>query len=220
MGRILPVAVLASIVGFVALELPAMHLYPGGTWWDKNAIGYRFWQNYLCDLEWRVALDGQDNALGAQFARTALLVLVAGLAPFWFCVAALLEPRRGLGRAVQALGLVAVAGTVAVAFMPSERFPVFHGLAVIASGVPGLTASGLAAWGLATQGPHPRVEGWLGWAALAVSFVNLALYTVHWVTGNDATPLLPGVQKVALLLLLAWMSRVALRVMRIPSPHP
>jgi hypothetical protein len=51
---------------------------------------------------------------------------------------------------------------------------------------------------------------------LAVSFVDLGLYTVHWALGQDATPLLPAIQKVGLMLLLAWMSGVALRVMRTP----
>ncbi len=87
-----------------------MWLYPGGTWWDKGTVGYRFWQNYLCDLEWHVALNGQDNTLGSQFARAALLVLVAGLAPFWIIVPSLFAERRRLGRAVQGLGLVAMAG--------------------------------------------------------------------------------------------------------------
>jgi hypothetical protein len=212
--RALGFAVLAAILGFVLLEVPAMLLYPGGTWWDSTTVGYRFWQNYLCDLEWRVALDGRDNALGAHFAQWALLTLVAGLVPFWACVATLLELRPRLGRVVRALGFVAIAGTVVVAFVPSERSPFLHGLAVICSGVPGLAACGLAAWGLAAEGPRPRVEGWLGWGVLAVSFVDLSLYAVHWVSGDNATPLLPAIQKVGLLLLLAWMSGVALRVMR------
>jgi hypothetical protein len=214
--RALGVAVLVAILGFVLLEVPAMVLYPGGTWWDPTTVGYRFWQNYLCDLEWRVALDGRDNALGSHFAQWALLTLVAGLAPFWACVALLFDVRPRLGRVVRALGFVAIAGTVAVAFMPSERFPFLHGLAVIGSGVPGLAACGLAAWGLAAEGPRPRVEGWLGWAVLAVSLVDLGLYAVHWASGDEATPLLPAIQKVGLLLLLAWMSGVALRVMRTP----
>jgi hypothetical protein len=218
--KLLGVAVLASISGFALLEIPAMLLYPGGTWWNQKTVGYRFWQNYLCDMEWRVALDGRDNVLGAHLAQAALLTLVTGLALFWLCVAALLEPRRGLGRAVRALGLVAVAGTVAVAFVPSERSPFLHGLAVIVSGVPGLAAAGLAAWGLSSQGPGPRVDGWLGWAVLAVSVVDLALYAMHWFSGDNATPLLPAIQKVGLLLLLGWMARVALRVMRTPRSVP
>jgi hypothetical protein len=219
-SKALGVAVLAAILGFLLLEVPAMVLYPGGTWWDPTTVGYRFWQNYLCDLEWSVGLDGRDNWLGSHLAQWALLTLVAGLVPFWASVAALFHVRPRLGRVVRAFGLVAVVGTVAVGLMPSERLPFLHGLAVVGAGVPGLVACALAAWGLAAEGPRPRVEGWLGWAVLVVSFVDLALYTLHWALGRDATPLLPAIQKVGLILLLAWMSGVALRVMRTPRAAP
>jgi hypothetical protein len=225
-ARVAPVAVLASVVGFVALDVPAMWLYPGGTWWDKGAVGVRFWQNYLCDLEWHIALNGQDNTLGSQFARAALLALVAGLAPFWVIVPELFGGRGGwprVGRAVRALGLTSVAGTVAVAFMPSDRFGALHGLMVIVSGVPGLTAAGLAVAGLVAPGPGPPLHRWLGGLGvlmLAASLANFVIYAIHWFTGVETPPLLPAVQKVSLILLMAWMSGVALRVIKLRPSVP
>lgn len=218
--RFAPVAVIAGVLAFAALELPAMLLYPGGTWWDKGTVGYRFWQNYLCDLEWHVALDGQDNTLGSQFARAALLVLVAGLAPFWLIVPSLFAEHGRLGRAIQVLGLVAVAGSVAVAFMPSDRFGALHGAMVIVSGVPGLTAAALTVAALLAWGPRPRVEGWIGGLMMAFSLANFVIYTIHWVTGDEPTIRLPAIQKVSLGLLMAWMTRVALRVIQSRRPAP
>jgi hypothetical protein len=225
--------VLASVVGFVVLEASAMRLYPGGTWWDKTTVGYRFWQNYLCDLEWHVGLDGQDNTAGSRLAKAAMLVLQVGLASFWVVVPSLFggesrqaakaprkNPSGGLGAwwlslSVPMLGLTSVAGTVAVALMPSDRFPVLHGFVVISAGVPGLVAGALTARALLASGSLWPGGGRLGVALFAVALVNLGVYTLHWVSGDEAPPMLPAVQKVALFLLLAWMNGVALRVMRL-----
>ncbi|MGH7434814.1 MAG: hypothetical protein ACRENE_03995 [Polyangiaceae bacterium] len=206
--------VLASVVGFVALEASAMRLYPGGTWWDASTVGYRFWQNYLCDLEWHVALDGHDNTAASHLAKAAMLVLLVGLSAFWVVVPSLFGREKNR-LSVRVLGSVSVAGTVAVALMPSDRFPVLHGFFVITAGVPGLVAAALAARALLAAGSLWPGGGRLGVALFAVALVNLCVYAVHWASGDEATPLLPAVQKVALFLLLAWMNGVALRVMRL-----
>jgi hypothetical protein len=58
-------AVLATLALFVVLEGAAMILYPGGTCWDPAAHGHRFWENFLCDLEWSVARNGMPNPTGS-----------------------------------------------------------------------------------------------------------------------------------------------------------
>jgi hypothetical protein len=232
--RALAAAVVTSVVGFVGLEASAMWLYPGGTWWDPTTVGYRFWQNYLCDLEWHVGLNGQDNTAGSRLAKAAMLLLLAGLAAFWLIVPSLFgegEPpgRQGARRifswrlgglaallSVPFLGLASVAGAVAVALMPSDRFPVLHGLMVIVAGVPGLAAAALSTRRLLARGGLWPAGGWLGAALFAVALADLALYTAHWAAGDNAAPVLPAIQKVGLFLLLGWMNGVALRVMRLP----
>lgn len=204
-------AILAAVAGFAALELPAMLLYPGGTWFDTGARGHRFWQNFLCDLEWRVSLNGQPNPVGSRLAQAAVLVLALGLLPFWIAVADLLGERARLAATVRVLGLLAAAGTVAVTLMPSDRFGALHGAAVLTSGVPGLTAAALAAVGLLFAGPRPRVEGWIGTSMLVFALVNFVLYASHYLGGVEGTPLVPAMQKVALGFLLAWMVAVAIR---------
>jgi hypothetical protein len=57
-------------------------------------------------------------------------------------------------------------------------------------------------------------------ALFVVALVNLCVYAVHWASGDEAPPILPAVQKVALFLLLAWMNGVALRVMRRSRAQP
>jgi hypothetical protein len=230
--RLIRVAILASVTGFAAMEGAAMCLYPGGTWWDAATRGHRFWQNYLCDLEWRVALDGRPNALGSTLAQAAMLVLVAGLAPFWLALPRLFASRSaatpapggraasGLGpvlsKAVPALGLTSVVATTAAIFMPSDRFGALHGAAVIVACVPGLAAAALAVLGLARGEARPRVAAALGGSMLAFAFVDFILYASHYLAHTEGTTLVPALEKVALILLLAWMVTVATRAARVP----
>ena len=85
---------------FVALIVPAMALYPGGTWWEPHAAGHRFWTNFLCDLEWRTALNGTPNPVGARLAEGAMLSLVLAFVPFWPVAARLFAARARLAAAV------------------------------------------------------------------------------------------------------------------------
>ncbi len=200
-------AILVAVAAFAALEAVAMALYPGGTDWDAHTAGYRFWENYLCDLTQRHAIDGAPNVAGARLATAAMLALTLGLVPFWIAVARLAGTR--LARAACALGLASVVGTIAVVFLPSDRFGALHGLAVVVAGVPGLGASALGVATLLAHGPRPRVPGAVGVACLAVAFVDFVLYVRHLATHDLGTPVLPAIQKVALALLVAWMVVVA-----------
>lgn len=180
---------------FVVLEAAAMALYPGGTFWDAHASGHRFWQNFLCDLEWRVALDGQDNRVGALLAQGAMLALVAAFLPFWVLA--------GSGRALRALGSAAVVAMAAVALMPSERFGALHGVAVLIAGPTGLGAAVLAV--RAHLRANRRALAGLGAATLSLGAVDLGLYAWNFGTGGPGPLALPAIQKLALILLLAWM---------------
>jgi hypothetical protein len=211
-ARLNSVAIVGLVAAFGGLEAAAMHLYPGGTWWDAAARGHRFWENFLCDLEWRVALNGEPNPVGSALAKTAMLLLLVALVPFWLAVPRVFPgASAGARAAVTTPGLVSAAATVAVVLMPSDRFGALHGAMVIVAGVPGLVAAALAVRGLALREPRPRVAAGLGGAMLAAAFVDFALYVSHFAAHTNGTPLGPALQKVALLLLLAWMVTVAVR---------
>jgi len=196
-------ALLAAVLVFVVLEAGAMALYPGGTWWEPAAHGHRFWQNFVCDLSWRTALNGQDNRTGSLLAQAAMLVLVAGFVPFW-----LLAGEQG-PRGVRPLGFASVLGTAAVTLMPSERFGAMHGMAVMVATTTGLAAAVLAVVGQLRSGA--RLAGWLGVAVLGTAGLDFALYvqTYASASGGPGPLALPALQKVALGLLLAWMTVVA-----------
>lgn len=176
-----PAVLLACVVAFVVLDAAAMALYPGGTWWDPTTHGVRFWQNFLCDLEWNPALNGEPNPVGSRLAQTAMLVLVAGFVPFWWIAARLFPARRVLGAAVRVLGLTSVAGMVAVVLMPSDRFGALHGAAVVLAGLPGLSAALLAAAGmlLPDAAKPARIAGALGAAMLLFALLDHPLRPHH-----------------------------------------
>jgi len=206
--RLVRGALVVGMVGFAGFMAPAMCLYPGGTWWDSTTQGYRFWENFLCDLEWRVALNGQPNEGASHLAQTAMLILAIALLPFWLAVTQLFDRRR-LAVMVRSLGLASVVGTIAVVLMPSDRFGVLHGIAVVVAGLPGLSAAGLAIAGLFLGEPRPRIAAWTGTSMLVYAVADFALYVSHLIAHTEGTWLTAAVQKIALLLLLAWMIVVA-----------
>jgi hypothetical protein len=204
------VALVACVGAFVALVVPAMALYPGGTWWDPHATGHRFWTNFLCDLEWRTALNGTPNPVGARLAEGAMLSLVLAFVPFWplaarlFAVPALAgRANARLAAAVRVLGWTSVLGMVAVALMPSERFGALHAVAVVVAGLPGLSAAVLAATGQLLA--RRNLPGALGAAMVLFAIADFVLYVHTMLHGGPGPMVLPVAQKLALLLLLAWM---------------
>jgi hypothetical protein len=207
-------AIVACLLAFVALEGAAMWLYPGGTWWARQAHGHRFWQNFLCDLEWRVALNGEPNR-GAPLAQAAMLVLALALVPLWSAVARLFSRYPGTGNAVRVLGTVSVIAIWAVVLMPSDRYGAVHGLAVLTAGPLGLGAAGLAVVALAMGEPKPRVAAAAGMATLALAFADFVLFALHVWGHTEGKPAVAAMQKLALIFLLVWMLVVAARVRRL-----
>jgi hypothetical protein len=55
-GRVGSVVMLASVLGFATLMTLAMRAHPGGTRWDRSALGYSRWSEFFFDGQARVAL--------------------------------------------------------------------------------------------------------------------------------------------------------------------
>jgi hypothetical protein len=217
--RLVSSTVALSVIVFAALEVSAMLLYPGGTWWDRTTHGASFWQNYLCDLGADVALDGVPNPVGSRFSQAAMLVLAFGLCLFWWIVPSLFAPaaRGPLGRVVRALGVMSFCGTVAVVVLPSSRVGPLHGATVVVAGLPGLSAAVVTVVALLRGEPRPRVAGALGASMFGFALASFLLYVRTLVLGGPGPVVIPVAQKAALLLLMAWLLAVALRAPRLGS---
>ncbi len=201
-------------LGFVVFMALAMRLYPGGTWLDPKAPGHHFFANFFCDLTQPTSLSGVDNHLGAACAQVGLLLFAAALAGFFWVLPGNFSLGSRSGPWVRALGGAAVLLFVAVALMPSERFGLLHGSLALTSGALGIGAALCAVVALSRSSSPARWLGRLGACTLAVATFDALLFAYHL---RDAAPpplLLPAAQKVAALLLSAWMVGTAWLIRR------
>ena len=209
-GSRTPALILASVAGFTLAMGVAVTGYPGGTWIDRTSVGHSFWGNFACDLLRTTALDGRPNAY-PRVAAAGMLVLLAGLVALWFAVPRLFANRRRLGLAVRVLGTVAALAMLAVPFTPADRHGALHGLAVTVATVPGLLVAALTTAGMLAAKGGVRSLGVLGAVTVAASFADsLLLYARGWVETAPFAILLPALERVSLLFLLAWMTATAL----------
>jgi hypothetical protein len=214
--RLVSNAIAGSVAAFALLIGLAMRAYHGGTEWDPTARGHHFWLNYVCDLARRTALDGTSNAVGSRLAQVALLVLGVGALLHWWSSPCLFRERSRLGIVVRALGSFSVVGMFAVALLPADRFSGLHPFVMALSGGPGLAAAACAAVGLASK---ERLAFAVGVAGLIVSALDLALYAQQ-LAGHDPGPVVAILERIALLVELAWMCVVAWRLRRAFQASP
>lgn len=201
--------VLGSVVLSLSLMAAAMALYPGGTWLDRASPGHDFFRNFFCDLTADHALNGQTNP-GAWFGKAGMILLSAGTLPFWFLVTRLIPERPRLALAVRGFGLASALAAIAVPLAPSQRVGLLHALLIFVAGVPGLFAGGLATFGLLATKHGPRLPARLAGLTAGLAALDGALYAAHVASGVEITSaLLPTLQKLAALALVAWMAGTA-----------
>jgi hypothetical membrane protein len=202
---------LLSIVGFILLETIAMVLYPGGTWMDRASRGHDFFRNFFCDLTAPKALNGQPNP-GAIFAKVGMFVFTLGLIPFWLLVTSILRQARArLAKTVLGLGTVSSIAAALVPFVPSQQFGNLHPMLVFLAGIPGILAGGLSTYGLVKTKSGSRLPARLAVLTVILVGIDGVFYAIHVATGYELHPtLLPGLQKIAALSLVAWMAASAL----------
>jgi hypothetical protein len=215
-GVVIAAGIVVSVIAFLALEVAAAFVYPGGTWWHPRSHGYTFWENYLCDAVQRRAIDGLPNP-GAPLATLAMLLLALGLAAMW-ALAPRLFVRAGRGSLARALGLTSATATLVVIALPEEGFGLWHGVAVVVAGLPGLAASALTVAELLRRDPFGSLAGWFGAAWLLAALVDFVPYSVHIARGTEGSILFPAMQKLAVAFLLLWMVAVAVQLAREVDP--
>lgn len=184
----------------------AIRAYPGGTFYDAHRAGFDFWSNFWCDALRNPALNGTPNPRGARLATIALWVLSAGLIPFWGIAASLAaEQRPALRRAIQALGVLAMLGMMAVTLLPSDAFPRIHGSLVLVAGPPGLLATTLFIAASRTARRVPSIVHSLAGLALVLAVLTLAQYGREYWLHETQWELLPALQKGVSVFFLGWV---------------
>ncbi|MEZ4383365.1 MAG: hypothetical protein R3A79_18695 [Nannocystaceae bacterium] len=214
---------------FVALFVAAAALYPGGTWMRRSAPGHSLFANYLCDLMQARALNGEPAGLGATLARLGAVAMFVALASFYHLVARLAPRSSARGRFVRYVGLFASVVSLTVPLFPSDRFRVLHILAVVGSFAPAfaatipaaqisLRAAGASAW-IKGAALVTLIAGGLDGLLYAYAYGTYAVGVITpWEIRRELEWLMPALQRVASLGLVAWvLAAVARRPAWTPS---
>jgi multisubunit Na+/H+ antiporter MnhG subunit len=188
-----------------------MWAYPGGTWWNPARSGHSFWENFLCDLLHRTALNSKPNGVGAVVATVALLIFVAGLAVFWSVAAEWLGAPRGARWFVR-LGHLGSLLLAAVPLTPSDQFARWHTAAVLLGGLPALATCLWFCAALVRSTHTPRGLRVLSLFLCLLVVTCLGLYAQHAVARGPALRTLPALERIAVATVLIWM----LQVLRLP----
>ncbi len=182
----------------------AMASYAGGSWLHPHTSGHAFFENFWCDLLREPAHNGLPNRASVWLGTLGFAALAAALVAFWLEIADVFRDfRRGF---VRWAGLVSSAATAAVAFIPSDRFPVLHAPVVLLAGGLGFACGCIcSAWALRHLAAA-RVFGLASLLLVSAAAANLGLYVwVAYFHGVD-TLVLPAAQKVATFALLVWIA--------------
>lgn len=194
-----------SVSSFIGLIACAMALYPGGTWFDHSHPGHAFFENFLCDLLHERSLSGQDNTLGATLATIGMVALVPGLVCFVLLVPEVVQIEARLWRALRAVAILACLLLVTVPLLPSDRYGIFHGVAVLGAGVPATLA--LSAMVMKIARTEARSWAWrlLSSALVVAMLASLGLYVLEALLGTGVVRALPVLARCATVLLVTWL---------------
>jgi hypothetical protein len=193
----------AALAVFVVSMAAAAAAYPGGSWTLREASGFSFARNFWCDLLRSQAINGEDNGLGKRLASIAFAALGLGLWPYWWVAGAVFEGRRR--RVVIGLGVASAAALAAMTVLPSDRYPLGHGVVALAGALLGMLAAGVSVAGRSPDEARFGFRRVVGLCALASSALNALLYVYVAYLRAPETLLQPVVQKLATVLLILWM---------------
>lgn len=208
-------ALAPPLLAFAVLISLSMSEYPGGTWEEPTAKGHSHVRNFLCDLTRPTALNGAPNAQGSQYAELGLLMYALALIPFFLLMPAVFPDRPRLGRLALFAGVVTGLGGIGIVLVPSYKYgPDAHGVAVLLTAVPGLTAAVAATVGVFTTKTPVRPIRGAALATLVVTAIGVVMFAVQLARGLETTPGLPVVEKLAIACSIGWMAMTAATVTR------
>jgi len=215
----------AGTACFITCYAVAIALYPGGTWWNRDAVGHSFAWNFLCDLMQTEALNGAPAPVGSALARIGMVAMLVGLVAFYAQIAKLESPVSRAGRIAERAGLIACVLGLAIPIVTSGLWRLGHLIVVVAAFLPSLLAT-IAALVVCVRAPG---VSWLIRGAAVVTLGSGALdgfgylfvyaspvlglvpeseQTRMWIGGS-----LPMLQRVATIGLLAWVVVVCLHTL-------
>ena len=200
------ISIRLSVLIFLALGTLSAYYYPGGNYISKTAQSYSFWNNFICDSFRDITCTGQNNFFGARLASLAMLVLIfGGVFPIFYAFPYQFSKKVQLNRTIRLLGIFAVGVAALLPLSSLFEIPIPHDIIVVIATIPALIAAFLLFLTTLMETSSSRWVKVIGFIMLMIAMVNMILYLrVQWF-GSPLTALLPGTQKVVLLLCLVWM---------------
>ena len=200
------ISIRLSVLIFLALGTLSTYYYPGGNYISKTAQSYNFWNNFICDSFRDITCTGQNNLLGARLASLAMLVLIyGGVFPIFYVFPYQLSKIIQLNRTIRLLGIFSVGVVALLPISSLFKMPLPHDIIVVIATIPALIAAFLLFLTTFMETSSRRWVKVIGFLMMTIAMVNMILYLrVQWF-GSPLTALLPGTQKVVLLLCLVWM---------------
>jgi hypothetical membrane protein len=118
--------VVVGCVAFMVLTGAAMLLFPGGTQFDHDARGYRFFDNFFSDLGNTVTPSGESNFSSMILFGIGLTVAGVSVATFFVIFRRMFSRARRLGTIAAVCGFISAVGFVGVAVTPWNLLPYEH----------------------------------------------------------------------------------------------
>ncbi|NRA44543.1 MAG: hypothetical protein HRU09_06260 [Oligoflexales bacterium] len=200
-SQCLSLGLFVSLSGFYSSYGMAIKLYPGGTWNDPSAIGYSFWNNYLCDALQQPALNGFHNP-GSNFGLAAYGFLLLTLVFWWTILAKITDSHsRRRAKIIRACAAMSCLGLVGTIVFPAEaRLLGAHFTAVVFAVFAGLAATLLPFFGFLTEKSN-KVFGKIGLLLCSPVFLSILAYAAYHIKipffHNDT--LIVSMQKISVL---------------------
>jgi hypothetical protein len=176
---------------FVLLYLIAAFQYPGGSPVNPQAAGFSWKYNYWCHLLNENGLNGMYNE-GRITALTAMAVLAISLSTLWYLFPLLTTFTHTVKRGLQVTGFLSMGVLLCLPFSSH------HDAIINAAGFFGLIALGGCLAGLYGK----RQYFLLAWGLLNLLLVGVNNYLYYM---GYTLYVLPPVQKISFLSILAWI---------------
>jgi hypothetical membrane protein len=203
---------------FVLLTTAAMFIYPGGTFSDPTTQGYRFSENFISELGFLTANNGERNPLGAGLFFLAMNLAGASLVLFFVTFWRLFrQPAwlRWLAGAGTLLGVLAGLCFMGVGFTPADVLRAPHIFFVVWAFRLFPAAVALYTAALFAHPTYPRRGGWLFviFTACLVGYILLLELGPAFFTDADGMRVQVAGQKVIVycslvcVMLQAWVAR-------------
>ena len=186
---------IAGIGLFVLLYFIASSLYPGGSNFDRAAVGFSWQSNYWCDLLSHTAKNGEINS-AQPVAMTAMGILSASLSVFWYNLPLLFPKSNHYALAGRWAGIISM---VLVCFVYTS----YHDVIINVAGGFGLIALLTTFASLYRSRLYEML--WLGLFCLLLMVLNQYIYQ----SGHHLV-YLAVVQKVSFATFLTWICLVIL----------